>query len=82
VGVPALVVDERPLAGGVLDLVGAQGAALCARGLRRELEDVERVSRVTTGAPRDAAEELKNLPAVEDEDEDEESSAAELTGAN
>ena len=58
VRVAALVVDERPLAGGVLDVLLGEGLALGSGRVKRELEDVERVSRVAAGAAGDQLDEL------------------------
>ena len=51
--VAALVVGERPLARGVVDVTLLERAALGPRRLDRQLEDVERVARVAAGAGRD-----------------------------
>ena len=53
VRVAALVVDERPLARRVVDVARLERRRLRLRGLRRQLEDVQRVARVAAGAPRD-----------------------------
>jgi hypothetical protein len=53
VRVAALVVDERALAGGVLDVAFRDRDALRPGGLRGELEDAERVPRVAPGAADD-----------------------------
>ena len=49
VRVAALVVDERPLARCILDLLLVHGRVPRPGGLRRELEDVQRVARVAAG---------------------------------
>ena len=50
VRVAGLVVDERPLARRVLDVRLRERLARGLRGLRRELEDVQRGARVAAGA--------------------------------
>jgi hypothetical protein len=58
VRVAALVVDERPLAGGILDVDLAEGLSLGQSRLRRELEDVQRVPGVAAGSARDQLDHL------------------------
>src|SRR5690349_20795518 len=57
--VAALVVDERPLARGVLDVLFGQRDALGTGRLSRQLEDVVGVPRIAAGAARDQGNELR-----------------------
>ena len=56
--VTALVVDERPLPGRVLDVLLGDRAAFGPRGLDGELEDVQRVPGIAAGAQGDELDEL------------------------
>ena len=58
VRVAALVVDERALPRGVLDVLLGEGLALGSCCVKGELQDVERVPRVAAGAAGDQLDEL------------------------
>src|SRR5205823_2047885 len=58
VRIAGLVVDERPLASGVLDVLLEHGLVLGAGGLNCELEDVQRVACVAARPPRYQRDEL------------------------
>jgi hypothetical protein len=59
VGIAALVVDERTLAGGVLDVLFGDWDPLGARRMNCELEDVERVPCIASSTARNRLEALR-----------------------